>query len=221
MITLDFEQGSPEWFAARCGRPTASEFDRIITPGGKRSTQADGLMYKLLAEMVTGHPAVFTESDWMKRGRELEAEARAALEFHVDHEIAQVGFIYSDERHAVGCSPDGLYADGGCEIKCPSPAVHVQYLLGQTIPSDYYPQVQGAMYATGAPWWDFWSYHPDMPPLYVRVKRDDPYIAKMGELIEMLLIALNEKRTRLIQLGYLPAPHVAAAIPDVVMADTP
>ena len=32
-IHCDFEQGSDKWLQARCGLLTASEFDRIITPG--------------------------------------------------------------------------------------------------------------------------------------------------------------------------------------------
>jgi hypothetical protein len=39
MITHDVTQGSPEWLEARLGIPTASEFDKIITPTGKPSTQ--------------------------------------------------------------------------------------------------------------------------------------------------------------------------------------
>ena len=37
MIILDVEQGSRAWIEARLGIPTASEFSRIVTPGGKLS----------------------------------------------------------------------------------------------------------------------------------------------------------------------------------------
>lgn len=204
MIRIDVEQGSPEWFSARLGLPTASEFDRIITPTGKPSTQADGLMYKLLAEMVTGKPTVFTESDWMKRGVELEAEAREYLAFTIDAEIERPGFILHDSR-AFGCSPDGLIAEGGCELKCPAPHTHVQYLLGGKLPNDYIPQVQGSMLVTGAPWWWFLSYHPDMPPLLVKVERDDEYIAVMRGLLDKFSAKLAAERNRLIAAGHLEA----------------
>ena len=42
MIVLDCEQGSRAWEEARLGIPTASCFARIVTPGGKLSSQRDG-----------------------------------------------------------------------------------------------------------------------------------------------------------------------------------
>lgn len=202
MIVIDCEQGSPEWFAARLGKPTASEFDKIITAGGKPSTQADGLLHKLLAELITGKAAVFTESDWMKRGKEYEAEARDFLSFHLDTEIRQVGFVMTD-CGSFGCSPDGMYAEGGCELKCPSPGVHVSYLLRGTIPPDYIPQVQGSMLVTGAPWWDFVSYHPDMPPLIVRVERDYAFHAALAEYMGKFLTRLEAAKCALIERGHM------------------
>lgn len=202
MRIIDCEQGSPKWFAARLGKPTASEFDKIITAGGKASTQADGLMHKLLAELITGKPAVFTESDWMKRGKEFEAEARDFLAFQTDTEIRQVGFVTTD-CGSFGCSPDGMYAEGGCELKCPSPAVHVSYLLADRLPSEYVPQVQGSMLVTGAPWWDFVSYHPDMPPLILRVERDEAYHEALAEYMGKFLLKLNKAKAELIERGHL------------------
>lgn len=202
MIVIDCEQGSPEWFAARLGKPTASEFDKIITAGGKPSTQADGLMHKLLAELITGKPAVFTESDWMKRGKEFEAEARDFLAFQLDIEIRQVGFVTTD-CGSFGCSPDGLYAEGGCELKCPSPAVHVSYLLAGKLPADYVPQVQGSMLVTGAPWWDFVSYHPDMPPLILRIERDETYLEALADYMAKFLTKLGKAKAELIERGHL------------------
>lgn len=202
MRIIDCEQGSPEWFAARLGKPTASEFDKIITAGGKASTQADGLMHKLLAELITGKPAVFTESDWMKRGKEFEAEARDFLAFQTDTEIRQIGFVTTD-CGSFGCSPDGMYAEGGCELKCPSPAVHVSYLLAGRLPSEYVPQVQGSMLVTGAPWWDFVSYHPDMPPLILRIERDEAYHEALAEYMGKFLLKLNKAKAQLIERGHL------------------
>ena len=50
MIVHRFDQYSPEWWAAGVGLPTASEADKIITPGGKLSAQSDALLNRLLAE---------------------------------------------------------------------------------------------------------------------------------------------------------------------------
>ena len=38
MIILDHEQGTEEWFAARLGKPSASNFSKLITATGKPSS---------------------------------------------------------------------------------------------------------------------------------------------------------------------------------------
>ena len=202
MIRHDVEQGSPEWFAVRLGKFTASEFDRVVTPGGKASTQIGGLVNKLVAEIITGKPTAFTESDWMKRGKELEQEARDALAFRLDVDIEAVGFVECEDG-PWGCSPDGVYEGRGCELKCPAPHTHVQYLIDDRCPNDYYPQVQGAMWVTGAKSWDFVSYHPDMPMLVVSVKRDDPFIALLEAQVKLAAKRRDAALGILQQKGYL------------------
>ena len=51
MIPLDVEQGSRAWIEARLGIPTASEFSRIVTPGGKLSASRDEYAGKLISRM--------------------------------------------------------------------------------------------------------------------------------------------------------------------------
>ena len=196
MITLDCVQGSDVWFQARLAIPTASNFDRVITPGGKPSTQSEGYMNRLLAEWLTGKASDIEQSEWMKRGIEMEAEARDYYAFRHDVEVKQVGLVYQDDRRLVSCSPDGLLDEGGLEVKCPAPHTHVSYLLNG-FPSDYIPQVQGSMYVTGRPWWDFISYHPDMEPVIVRVKRDDAYIKTLEGLLNKFLAEMAARRDKL------------------------
>ena len=79
MIIHPAEQGSAAWSEARLGIPTASEFSRIITPGGKLSKSRDGYLAELLAEWALGEPVSdFMGTDWTERGHILEGEARAA-----------------------------------------------------------------------------------------------------------------------------------------------
>ncbi len=51
-IWPDMIQGSKEWLDARSGRPTASQFHRIITPSGEASKQAAGYIIELAAEHI-------------------------------------------------------------------------------------------------------------------------------------------------------------------------
>jgi hypothetical protein len=190
MIILNHEQGSPEWYQARLGVPSASNFSKLITATGKPSTSAEGYINQLIAESVTGERADFYTNAHMERGTLLEPEARAYYEFMRDLETAEVGFCLHDTIRA-GCSPDALVGPGGLEIKCPSGAVHVSYLRSGGLPAAYKQQVMGCMWITGADWWDFLSYHPDMPSLLLRVERDQKYID--------LLAAEVEKAAELIQ----------------------
>jgi len=186
MQILDLDQGAPEWFAARIGKPTASCFNKLITSTGKKSTQMDGYINTLIAEELMGAPADFYTNESMRRGTELEPEARAWYEFQTDIDVEQVGFVLRDDG-LVGCSPDGITPFGGLEIKCPGAGTHVSYLLANKVPAAYVPQVQGCMWLCERDNWDFVSYHPDMPKLHIVVARDNDFIATLDSLITELL----------------------------------
>ena len=182
MIILDHEQGSPEWLAARLGKPSASCFSRLITNSGKPSSSADGYINELIVERLTGRSKPFFTTPWMERGKELEKDAREAYGFISGNDTLEVGFI-ADPTFSYGCSPDALIgSEGGLEIKCPAPDTHVGYMRdNQAGVNKYWQQIQGCMWVTGRQWWDFFAYHPEMPHVLVRVERDDEYIAKLAE----------------------------------------
>lgn len=194
MITLDCEQGTPEWLAARVGIPTASNFGSIITPTGLQSTGRKDYLRQLAGEWMIGKPDpdAFTGSYWMKRGNELEAAARAYYQFMYDEPVIQIGFAYKDALRQFGCSPDGLIGDDGCwENKTPKLTTHVGYLEKGVMPGIYKPQTQGVMWICDRQWCDFMSFHPDTEPLIVRVMRDDDYISKMSEQMKLFLADLR------------------------------
>jgi putative phage-type endonuclease len=180
MIILNDEQGSPEWLASRLGRPSASMFSNLITTSGKPSSSAKKYIAEMVAERLTGRSKPFYTNEHMERGNFLEPEAREAYEFITDFEVVETGFILDDSEE-FGCSPDGLVStDGGLEIKCPSDGVHAGYLIDGKVPTKYYQQVQGCMWVTGRDWWDFMSYHPEMPHLLVRMERNEEFIEAMA-----------------------------------------
>ena len=192
-------QRSREWFTLRCGIPTASAFDKVLTAGGKPSRQRDQFMNALLAEWMLGYPLEGPETQWMVRGRELEDDAVKAYTFITGRETLEVGFITNSEA-TFGASPDRLIGDTGLlEIKCPSPAVHVSYLLqnNKLSDSDYGPQLQGELMVSEREWVDIVSYHPEMPPVVVRVVRDEKYIAALRLALELFVSEMLEKREEL------------------------
>jgi putative phage-type endonuclease len=181
MKIINVEQRTPEWFAARLGVPSASNFGKVITPGGKKSTQVEGYLNRLVADILTGRSEQMESSDAMQRGTELEPEAREYYEL-IAGPVQEIGFCIHDD--GFGCSPDGVVGeDGLLEIKCPLAHTQVEYLRDNCIPSIYIPQVQGQMLVMGKQWCDFLSYHPDMKPLLVRVERDEKFIAILHEAL--------------------------------------
>jgi len=185
MIVLnDVAQGSEEWFALRCGIPTSSNFDKIVTTKGEPSKSAKNYLYQLAGERVAEAKAGTYQNAIMQRGIELEVEARALFQM-IKTEVEEVGICYPDEEKRYACSPDGLSPESGLEIKCPLIHTHVGYLLDGTLPTEYIQQIQGAMLITGFTHWWFMSYYPGLPPLILDVARDYKFTAT-------LTIALNE-----------------------------
>ena len=152
MIVIDCEQGSGHWKSLRRGIPTASSFGKIVTSGGRKSSQQESLLGTLLAEWVTGEdPNHFGGSEWMERGSQLESKAREYYAFFRDAEPEQVGFIYKDESRLAGCSPDSLVGEPGLlELKCPKLSTHIVWLGSGKVPTSHVPQLQGQLWITGA-----------------------------------------------------------------------
>lgn len=186
-------QGTTEWLTLRAGIPTASQFDRIITPKTRKlSTQADKYLYQLLAERVLGRYLEETKSFyWAERGKQLEDEARLYYEALRDVGTETIGFITNDAR-TIGASPDRLVGDDGLlEIKCPAPQTHMGYLLGDPVSADYWLQVQGQLWIAERDWCDVISYHPELPSVVIRVTRNEDDIAMLEDAIGQLVVRLE------------------------------
>lgn len=189
MIVEYFKQDSDEWHAARVGIHTGSQWDALITPLGKIKT-GDGpetYLNTLISECLLGkREEIPPNLYWLKRGIEIEPEARDTLEAVTGIEFEEVGIVYRDELKTSAISPDGinLELEIGCEIKCPAPHTHVEYLRGNVLPKKYKHQVQGAMLVTGYSHWYFMSYHPDIKPFVIKVERDEEYLKSLDEALQ-------------------------------------
>lgn len=209
MIRLDVEQGSEAWYKARLGIPTASRFDEIITPSKwQLSKSSTRYAHELIASTILGYDVNMVSSGFMTRGVELEQKAVDYYELHHDRETEQVGFILRDDGH-VGCSPDRLVGDDGLlEIKCPSAAVHIGYLLNESI--GYTAQVQGQLWLTERAWCDTLSYNPDLPSCIVREERNEDVIRKLSEAVDQFLNHVWDLKASLVYRGYFPQLAVPA-----------
>jgi predicted phage-related endonuclease len=174
MKIIECVQGTPEWFAARCGIPSASNFDKIVCSDGKPSKQRTKYMYQLAGESISGIQEETYQNGAMIRAKEMESEARKLYELVKGEPVQEVGFCLEE---GAGASPDGLIGtEGTLELKCPIISTHVDYLLRNELPVDYFQQVQGQLAITGRKWADFMSYYPGLKPLIVRVERDETFI---------------------------------------------
>jgi len=192
MRILDCEQGSAEWLSHRLGVPSASQFSKIVTGKGGKSTQVEAYINQLVAEELTGETTFVYVNEHMKRGTELEPDARELYEALTGQTVQEVGFCLHDTVNA-GCSPDGLVGeDGGLEIKCPAPATHVEWVKAGVVPSKHLQQIMGCLWVTGRQWWDFMSYHQTMKPLIVRVERDEEYIAALAEHVTKAALRIKQ-----------------------------
>lgn len=208
-IYVKCEPRSREWFYMRLGVPTSSEFHKIVTPGGKLSSQAEGYAHTLLAEAMLGRPLESPETQWMVRGQELEDEAIKAYEL-LARETSPGGFITNDEC-TLGCSPDRLVGDDGIlEMKVPAPNTHVGYLVSRDFGKEKWPQVQGQLLVSGRKWVDLMSYHPELPPIIVRAERDEKYMAVLEPALASFVKDLREMRNLLIA-KYGPFPEIKLA----------
>jgi hypothetical protein len=210
MITHDVPQkletgeANPEWLKLRIGIPTASEFDKIITPTGKASTQWEAYAHKILAEEIVGHAIQgFVKTAAMEEGNARELESIQFYEFQKDVTTEPIGFITDDAR-TMGCSPDRLVgAEGLLEAKNPLAHTHIGYLLNANVDKEYWPQCQGGLMLAERAWIDIMSHFPEIPHLIVRVERDETYIALMRQMLADFNGKLQNKRKILIDRGYL------------------
>ena len=191
MRTVDYEQRSPEWFAARLGIPTASNFAKLITPTGKPCASADGYINELAAERITGKRVEIYVNEAMQRGTDLEPEARSFFEFVTNFTVDEAPLCLHDTLDA-GASPDGFVGNALLEIKCPSGSTQVEYLRAGILPPKYIPQVQGQLWITGKASAYFISYHPDFKPLIIQVERDEEFILKLEVEVVKALLKIKE-----------------------------
>ena len=201
----NLQQGSDVWLEARLGIPTASEFDRIVTPAKLQlASAATKYMHLKLAEWMYGAPLEAFVSPWMERGQALEAEAVRYYEMERDVETTKVGLVLTDDG-MIGASPDRLVTDpldstpGLLEQKCPALETHVGYMLDPaSLVAEYRLQVQGQLWVCQREWCDMQSYYPGFPSVIIRVQREEKVQAALAQHIPAFVATMLECRAKLL-----------------------
>ena len=193
MIILDVDQNGTEWYVARAGVFTSSDFSQIITSKGVKSKSLEKYILKTATQSILGTTDGGYNNFAMQWGHKWEPRARIDFAWEMGVDVRTPGFIFKDESRICGCSPDGDMPiwEKGLEIKCPEkPEIHAGYVLDGKLPAIYFHQVEGSMYVTGYQSWYFMSFYEGLPSLIIEVKRDEVFISALHEAIQEAAIQL-------------------------------
>lgn len=190
-IKHEVAQGSVEWLELRKGKITASRAkDLLATIRTGESAAYRNYKAELLVERITGKSPERYVSAPMEYGTQTEALARLMYSLKTKKKVV-ASTVYGLEGTNVLASLDGeIDSDGIIEIKCRELANHIDSLLNDKVPEEYYKQIQFQLWVTGRKWADYVSYADEMPErtqLFIkRVPRDEQLIFMIRDKVEQL-----------------------------------
>ncbi len=193
---LEIDQRSPEWFKWRLGVVGASRVKDAIAVLKRKDGESEArraLRFELAVERLTGKTAEHFVSEYMQQGIDREPLARTEYENATGRTVESIGFVLHPTIKMAGASPDGLVGeDGLLEIKCPKTTTHLKYIVEDTVPDEYLPQVLWQLACTERQWVDFVSYDLDLPEPYglfiKRLERND----EVNSVIRGMEIAVDQ-----------------------------
>jgi len=150
------EQRTPEWFAARKGRLTASMAGAAL---GLAPYMSKDDALRALVRDLHGMESEFKGNIATEYGIANEQLARSAYELQTGNSVQNAGFVPFEDW--TGASPDGYIAeDGLIEIKCPfglrkNPDPAFKSIEDQP---HYYAQIQLQLFVTDRTWCHFWQW---------------------------------------------------------------
>lgn len=193
---MQYEQRSPEWFAARVGRVTGSVIGAIL---GLSPHMTPDDVIRSMVRAYHGAPSEFTgnvATDWGNAN-----EAGAALDYELDTGRKVETAYFVPFRDALGASPDGYVGeDGLIEIKCPYGKREIEDNSEFDSIDDqphYYAQIQVQLLCTGRTWCDFYQWAPKAQKLE-RVNIDPEWLRenlpKLREFHNRYLAELDDPK---------------------------
>ncbi len=176
-------------------RPTAGVVEKALAgqPVTEPSAKAVAYAWTVAIETIARQPLDETFITYaMRRGRDLEPQARAVYEARTGAWIEEVSLILTDDQR-FGYSADGFRDDDGLiEIKCPMNAEKLGEVWAhpERAHLEYIDQINGGLWITGRKYCDLIVYCPWLAPvgkdLFVkRIHRDEAAI----EALEADLLA--------------------------------
>lgn len=139
MKIVNLPQNTQEWLEFRRGKISGTILSDIYAKRGGRKIG----FYQVIAERIGLDP---DDENRMDRGLRLEDEAIQMFEAKSRLKVERVGLCVSDFNENVINSPDGLLKNkdgkytGAVEVKCLSPARHLQAVIENKIPGEFEAQ---------------------------------------------------------------------------------
>ena len=212
---INVEQGTVEWHNERFGHVTGTRLQSAIGAKmikgewflGNKKIQ-DTLMSELISERMSQNEIDDFKSKDMQRGNDLEPMAIAATSSFNAIEYDPCGMLFNPEIPWFKFSPDGVFFEGGIiiggiETKCPSGKKHIQYMLADEIPQEYFWQVAAPFIMSDQiKFWDFTSfddrnYERELFTIRVKRKELEQYIEPAREELKEFLKRVDEVHTGL------------------------
>lgn len=195
-------QGSPEWFAFRLGKVSASRVADVMakTKTGYAASRKNYMMELLCQRLTNKREEGYTNAA-MQRGTDLEPVARSWYEIQKGVMVEEVGCFEHPTIPNFVASPDGRIGKGGLEIKCPNTAQHIDLISSESIDGRYQWQMLAQQACAGFEWHDFVSFDDRMPEALqgycLHFPRDNARIEEMEAEVKKFLTELDELENRM------------------------
>lgn len=168
-------QQTPEWFACRIGKLTASRMIDAMdrTAKGLSGAKREALIFEKAVERITGLPQSkdISRVPAVAWGNEMEPQAKMAVTLELGIIGKNASLIDHPEIDLFSASPDWIVEGKPWEFKCPETKTHFKYLLESRVPEQYQPQMAVQCLCMGVTEGTFVSYDPRVPKRYQLIMR--------------------------------------------------
>jgi len=200
------QQRSKEWFEKRKGRVTGSSVGAIL--GFDPYRNESDVMRQMVRE-YHGAEREFTGNAATQWGVANESNALFELSCEIG-DIRETGFhTYEDW---LGASPDGFYANGVVEVKCPFSRMNCGEFKTLDEQPHYYAQMQIEMLVTGTGICAFFQWAPHASKLeYVHFNQEwiDENLPKLRDFYERFLLEIDNPVHLMDKVTEINAPDLA------------
>lgn len=184
------------WLAARAGKLTASRMGDAMSfrKDGKPSAERTKYMRELLAERLTGLSVPHVVNDAMMWGSEHEDEAVDMFVELTGRDVRPSRFYEHPTIENFGATPDRDIDDGHLEVKCPTTATFLEWVLAGVVPEQHKPQMAAQLLCSGKTWCGFVAYDPRIKDERRRLflRKFEPSAEYMAEVESAAVAFLGE-----------------------------